>query len=91
MNKLRTLVLTACVFGLAGVANADNLDMDGMSPAQSDAHPKRGSTQVSVESKFGKPDATRAPVGDPPIERWEYKDFVVYFEYDRVIHTVAKR
>ena len=69
----------------------DTLNMSGTSPFESDAHPKRGSTQASVESRYGKPDSTRAAVGDPPIERWVYKDFVVYFEYDRVIHTVAKR
>ena len=91
MNKLRTLALTALACGLAGVANADTLAMDGMSPFESDAHPKRGSTQASVESKFGQPASRKAAVGDPPIARWEYQDFIVYFEYDRVIHTVAKR
>jgi hypothetical protein len=30
-------------------------------------------------------------VGEPPISSWEYEPFVVYFEYDRVIHSVAKR
>ncbi len=48
-------------------------------------------TAESVESRFGTPDAKVAPVGDPPISRWEYKDFVVFFEYDRVIHAVSKR
>jgi hypothetical protein len=48
-------------------------------------------TADSVESTFGAPEAKVAPVGDPPIARWEYKDFVVFFEYDRVIHTVVKR
>lgn len=91
MNKLRTLALTALACGLAGTASAETLAMDGMSPFESDAHPKRGSTQASVESKYGQPNSTQAPVGDPPIERWVYADFVVYFEYDRVIHTVAKR
>ena len=48
-------------------------------------------TAESVEAKFGAPDAKVAPVGDPPISRWEYADFVVFFEYDRVIHAVTKR
>ena len=25
----------------------------------------------------------------PPIERWEYPSFTVYFEYQKVIHSVA--
>ena len=32
-----------------------------------------------------------AAVGEPPISRWVYADFVVFFEYDRVIHAVIKR
>ena len=48
-------------------------------------------TQTSVEAKYGAPASVKAPVGDPPITRWEYTDFVVYFEYDKVIHAVRKR
>ena len=33
----------------------------------------------------------RAAVGEPPITRWEYRNMIVYFEYDRVIHAVMKR
>jgi hypothetical protein len=48
-------------------------------------------TADSVETNFGAPNAKEAAIGDPPISRWEYNDFVVFFEYDRVIHAVAKR
>ena len=51
----------------------------------------RGTTQAQVESKYGSPVSKKAPVGDPPISRWEYQDFTVYFEHDRVIHAVLKR
>ncbi len=50
--------------------------------------PKSGITQTSVEKKFGSPQAVHGPVGDPPITKWVYSGFTVYFEYDRVIHTV---
>ena len=55
------------------------------------SRPMRGTTQAQVESKFGSPVSKKAAVGDPPISRWEYQDFTVYFEYDRVIHAVLKR
>ena len=48
-------------------------------------------TQASVESKYGSPASVKAPVGDPPITRWEYANFVVFFEHDKVIHAVLKR
>ncbi len=90
MKKLRTLTLIALASCLAGIASADTLKMEGMSSSDT-ARPTRGMTKSSVESKFGSPDARKAPVGDPPITRWEYQNFVVFFEYDRVIHAVVRR
>jgi len=53
------------------------------------AAPARGMTMAQVASKFGDP-VTKVPaVGTPPISRWEYSGFVVYFERDHVIHAVV--
>lgn len=86
--KLALLVL---VGGFLGSASADTLDMRGTSMADTDGRPTRGMTQASVEAKYGAPASKRAPVGEPPIARWEYPNMVVFFEYDRVIHAVLKR
>ena len=91
MAKLRILTVLALALGAFGTAGAQNLDMEGASPAAGGSTPARGMTAASVESKYGSPDAKVAPVGDPPISRWEYSNFVVFFEYDRVIHAVVKR
>ena len=53
--------------------------------------PTRGMSEMSVESRFGAPMTKVEPVGEPPISRWEYAEFIVYFEYDRVIHAVPRR
>ena len=85
-------LLLAMAVSFSPVAGAQNLDMQGTSGArQDDARPSRGMTQARVESTYGSPISREAPVGDPPITRWEYTDFVVFFEHDRVIHAVAKR
>jgi len=91
MAKLRMMTLIALLFAAMGVASADTLKMDGAMASTNDGRPSRGMTQNSVESKFGSPASIQAPVGDPPITRWEYANFVVFFEYDKVIHAVAKR
>lgn len=91
MTKLRILTVFALFFGAFGTSVADTLEMEGMAPNSDSARPTRGMTADSVESRFGAPQAKDAAVGDPPISRWEYKDFVVFFEYDRVIHAVVKR
>lgn len=51
--------------------------------------PTRGMSMATVEKLYGEPLEKRDPVGDPPITRWVYADFVVFFEYDKVIHSVV--
>lgn len=57
---------------------------------QSIERPKSGLLGSQVVKKFGEPLAVNSPVGEPPISRWEYADFYVYFEYNHVVHTVLK-
>jgi hypothetical protein len=91
MNMLRKLTLLALVFGFTGFASADTLDMDGTDAMNGSVGPASGSTQESVEATYGSPNAKIAAVGEPPISSWEYDGFIVFFEYDRVIHAVKKR
>jgi hypothetical protein len=51
--------------------------------------PKRGTTMNAVEAQFGAPKVRHEAVGKPPITRWDYEGFSVYFEYQHVVHTVA--
>jgi hypothetical protein len=72
--------------GLAAMIAADA----GVAVAPSDiTTPSRGMTMHEVNEKFGAPVNKIGPVGTPPISRWEYAGFVVYFEGDHVIHAVA--
>jgi hypothetical protein len=91
MIKLRHLSAIALLVAFGSMANAETVNMDGASAGSSDGRPSRGMTQASVQSKYGSPVVTKAAVGEPPITRWEYADFVVFFEYDKVIHAVLKR
>jgi hypothetical protein len=54
--------------------------------------PARGLTMTAVEAKFGAPSSKRAAVGaghrTPPITRWDYGQFAVFFENDRVIDAI---
>ncbi len=52
--------------------------------------PRTGETRHSVQTRYGAPDSISGPTGDPPISRWNYTDFSVYFESDSVIHSVLK-
>jgi hypothetical protein len=46
-------------------------------------------TMHAVETKFGAPQERHGAVGEPPISRWDYPGFKVFFEKDRVIHAVV--
>lgn len=95
MYKLRS-TLAALLLALGGMGttgHAESLSMDeaGRGLFAGGDRPTRGMTMQKVESSWGEPSLRRAPVGEPPITRWEYPQFVVYFEHDRVIHAVLKR
>ena len=87
----------ALIVGLLSLAplalQADVLLLDGveMSAQSAAARPSRGMTMQRVESAFGAPSSRHAAVGEPPITRWEYPEFVVFFEHQHVIHSVARR
>lgn len=91
MIRLKKLAVLALALGLCGAAGADTLDMQGSDANKGRIGPRSGVTQQSVEAAYGAPIAKKAAVGDPPISSWEYDTFIVYFEYDRVIHAVKKR
>ena len=91
MIKLRIVSAIALLAAFGAVANAETVKMDGISAGTNDGRPSRGMTQSRVQSKYGQPSSVKAPIGEPPITRWEYSDFVVFFEHDKVIHAVLKR
>jgi hypothetical protein len=94
MAKINAFILVALSIGLLSVVSAQNLDMSGAEGSvtfDQAGKPTRGMSQESVQANFGAPQSSVAAIGDPPISRWEYADFVVFFEHNLVIHSVTKR
>ncbi len=91
-TMLALLVLAApCTY--ADTLLIDGIDVDKQTDT---ARPKPGMSMTAVESTYGAPAQRHAAVGgsiaeQPPITRWDYPAFSVYFENDRVIHAVARR
>ena len=77
---------------LAGPAAADTLLIDGVQAAKATAteRPTRGLSMNSVEARWGAPVSRSEAVGQPPITRWEYPTFFVYFEHQHVIDSVRR-
>jgi len=53
--------------------------------------PKLGLDMQKVEAQFGEPTQRLDSVGEPPITRWIYPTFTVFFEHDKVLHSVIHR
>lgn len=89
---MRRTLLAAIAVALVGIAqgpaHAQNLQMTA-SPVIRAGIPTRGLTMAEVERQYGAPSERIAAVGQPPIARWVYPSFVVYFERNVVIHAVA--
>lgn len=75
------------------MVSADELIIDEMNQSASAAmqNPKRGMSMNDVEANWGQPSSRQSPIGDPPISRWEYPGFIVYFEFSHVLHAVQKK
>lgn len=90
---MRSAKLLALLIGcaIAGGAVAETVVVDGQVQLEhtSVARPGRGTTMHEVEAKFGAPAKRYAAVGKPPITRWDYPGFSVYFEFNRVVHSVV--
>ncbi len=95
-QTVKTLFALLLLSALAAPLYADVLLMDAISdnPANSPEgvqRPVMGQAMEQVESRFGAPLKKIDAVGEPPITRWVYEGYTVYFEHDRVITTVVHR
>lgn len=81
--------LTPAIAQTTAAESGDSIVIPVGSQARSEALPQRGLSQQSVVAAFGDPQQKFPAVGTPPISRWEYPGFTVYFEGDIVIHSVA--
>jgi len=53
--------------------------------------PTKGQSMSQVKVNFGEPVKVYIAVGEPPITRWKYSKFSVYFERNHVIHSVVNK
>lgn len=95
MNRCLRLLAVICLLLLPLTAGAGELRPGDIDPGdvvrEVPGMPARGTTMAEVESRLGSPQARHPAIGEPPISRWVYPEFTVYFEHDRVIHSVRRR
>lgn len=88
---MKWLIITSlCAATLNVAAEQVKVPVGTQSDVSRVQKPSTGLNKQSVEQRYGAPESAHGPVGTPPISYWEYKDFTVYYEHDRVIHSVSK-
>ena len=100
-SVLATTTLLAAAFAVAPAAHADTLAVQHAHThhhraahyAENVNVPGRGMSMAQVEQRYGAPLSKFKPAGGdaprhPTINRWRYNGYTVYFERNRVIHSV---
>ena len=84
-------LLISLLMAFSVTAAADVLLIQEVRQASTMNLPANGLSMNEVESRFGSPQQKLAAIGNPPITRWVYDHWSVYFEYDRVLYTVLNK
>lgn len=90
--RARSLLAVLLACALCATAAAQTIVIDGQLRVAPTTvpHPHRGQTMHQVEREFGVPEKRYPAVGHhPPITRWDYRNFSVFFEYTLVVHAVV--
>jgi hypothetical protein len=89
--NIRSIVAVLFIGAAASAAVAETVLVDDKVVVRDSTvpRPQRGMHMSAVEQQFGAPVTRHETVGQPPITRWDYSGFAVFFERDIVIHAVA--
>ncbi len=101
-SSLPFVIMLAVAAGMAAPSSAqaaqsgprgDNLLIHRVQQEKGMNLPSRGQSMAQVERTYGAPQRKLSPRGGdthkhPQINRWEYTDFIVYFEHSHVVHSV---
>jgi hypothetical protein len=92
--RIATLSAATLILLLAQPVTADVLLIDSINSAPINSEegiprPKRMMSMDQVSQRYGQPITAYPSVGEPPITRWDYSDYSVFFEYDLVLTSVV--
>lgn len=87
-----TLVLLTAGVSLPAAAEVMQIPGEAAQSGQQQMDmPVRGMSKDQVRAQFGEPNEIMPAVGTPPISRWAYHGYTVYFEHSYVIQSVVNR
>ena len=94
MKVLLTLLALLAFYSTPAISDTLLIDVIQNEPANSAAgipRPTYGMSMIQVKETFGSANKEYPAVGIPPITRWNYEKFSVYFEDNTVLHSVINK
>ncbi len=76
---------------MSDVLLIDRLNNEAPNSEAGVLRPIKGLTMKQVSEQFGQAEKIAPAIGKPPITRWHYAKFTVYFEHNFVIHSVLNK
>ena len=91
---IRFTIAASLVLLLSQPVSAEVLLIDAIyqAPVNSEEglpRPMRGMSMDQVTQRYGQPATEYPQVGEPPITRWDYDSYSVFFEYQYVLTSVV--
>lgn len=83
-----------CILALPATADVLLIESINTAPINSEEgipRPTRSMSMDQVTQRFGQPLTAHPSVGEPPITRWDYDKFSVFFEHQYVLDSVVHR
>jgi hypothetical protein len=89
-----TTAAASLILLLSQPVSADVLLIDAITQAPINSEeglprPTRGMSMEQVRQRYGLPATEYPQIGDPPITRWDYGQYSVFFEYQYVLTSVV--
>lgn len=85
------IIITLILLTFSSISISDILIINRINIDSNLAIPTKGMSMNQVTNQFGEPTHKNNPVGTPPITKWKYAKFSVYFESTWVINTVIHK
>jgi outer membrane protein assembly factor BamE (lipoprotein component of BamABCDE complex) len=91
-HNIKAILFTGVLAGFSAlVAEEIKIPIGQQGKGEGIIVPYKGMKQSEVREAYGEPMTVHATVGQPPITRWDYPRFSVFFEYQATIHAVIRK
>ncbi len=88
---MKKFIIMIALISFSFWLHAEVLIIERINNTQQIEVPTKGLSMNQVTQRFGEPLIKNTAIGEPPITKWKYDSFTVYFERSWVISSVINK